>query len=207
MNQQRQLAAIMFTDIEGYSAMMQQHESVALAVRDRHRSILQNGHEQYHGHVVQYYGDGTLSIFRSAVEAVQCAAYMQHAYCRQAKIPVRIGLHIGDIISDGENIFGDGVNLAARVESLGIPGAVLKTVSVGTYLLKNITRPVEVFALDQPGLVQPEPRTLTGKTAEVADRKARPAAITRPPLPSAGAAAASCRWPQLVAVLPFRVTD
>ena len=81
MSQSRQLAAIMFTDIEGYTAIMQQNEQQALIVRKRHREVLQKEHRQYNGRIVQYYGDGTLSIFQSAIEAVQCAVAMQQAFC------------------------------------------------------------------------------------------------------------------------------
>src|SRR4249920_2538014 len=176
----RQLAAIMFTDIEGYTATMQQSEQKAIEQRERHRQVLRQAHEQFSGKVIQYYGDGTLSIFQSAVTAVQCALSMQLQFCQQPEVPVRIGLHIGDIIFDDEQVMGDGVNVASRIESLGLPGCVLlsdkvrdeisnhpglKTMSVGIYHLKNINRPVEVFALDHPGLVKPKPDSLQGKTA------------------------------------------
>jgi len=175
----RQLAAIMFTDIEGYTATMQQSEQKALEQRERHRQVIKKAHKEFSGRIIQYYGDGTLSIFQSAVKAVQCALFMQQQYCKQPEVPVRIGLHIGDIIFDDEQVLGDGVNLASRIESLGLPGCVLlsdkvkdeisnhpdlKTVSMGVYHLKNINRPVEVFALDHPGLVIPKPYSLQGKT-------------------------------------------
>ncbi len=69
----RQLAAIMFTDIVGYTALMQENETSAAEMRLRHRNIFQKEHHAFHGEVLQYYGDGTLSIFKSAVEAVECA--------------------------------------------------------------------------------------------------------------------------------------
>jgi len=175
----RQLAAILFTDIEGYTTTMQQSEQKAIGQKDRHREVLKQAHKQFKGRIVQYYGDGTLSIFQSAVEAVQCALSMQQVFRQPPQVPVRMGLHIGDIIFDDEHVLGDGVNLASRIESLGIAGSVLlsdkvrdeirnhpqlKTVSVGIYQLKNISRPVEVFALDHPGLVKPKPDSLKGKT-------------------------------------------
>ncbi|MDO6389763.1 adenylate/guanylate cyclase domain-containing protein [Pontibacter sp. BT731] len=181
MSQHRQLAAILFTDVEGYSAMMQQNEKHALTIKNRHREVLRREHQQYHGRVVQYYGDGTLSVFQSAVEAVECALAMQLAFLQEPRVPVRMGLHMGDVIFDEEQLFGDGVNLASRVESLGVAGSVLisdkvkdeianhpdiQTYSVGIYRLKNIARPVEVFALDHEGLVKPSPNSLNGKTEE-----------------------------------------
>lgn len=73
MPKSRQLAAIMFTDIEGYSKLMQQDEHKAIQFREKHRNILEKQHRQYNGNIIQYYGDGSLSIFPSAVNAVQCA--------------------------------------------------------------------------------------------------------------------------------------
>jgi class 3 adenylate cyclase len=125
MSQSRQLAAIMFTDIEGYTAIMQQNEQQALSLRKRHREVLQKEHTQYNGRIIQYYGDGTLSIFQSAIEAVQCAVAMQQAFCQPPPVPLRVGLHIGDVIFDDDQVVGDGVNLASRIESLGMAGCVL----------------------------------------------------------------------------------
>jgi TolB-like protein len=181
MSASRQLSAIMFTDIEGYTAIVQQNEQHALSIRKRHRVILQREHAQYDGRVIQYYGDGTLSIFQSAIQAVKCALAMQQAFCQQPMVPLRIGLHVGDVIFDDDLVVGDGVNLASRIESLGIAGCVLisdrvkdeisnhpelKTVSVGSYQFKNIGRKVEVFALDHEDLIKPKPYSLKGKTEE-----------------------------------------
>jgi adenylate cyclase len=177
----RQLAAILFTDIEGYSAILQDDEQKGMAIRNRHREIVQKEHTQFNGRIIQYYGDGTLSIFQSAIDAVQCAVTMQQAFCSWPQVPVRMGLHIGEIVFDDEHVFGNGVNLASRIESLGVAGSVLisdkvndeiqnhpefKTVSVGIYQLKNIERGVEVFALAHIGLKVPAPYSLEGKTGE-----------------------------------------
>jgi TolB-like protein/class 3 adenylate cyclase len=186
MPQSRQLAAIMFTDIEGYTAIMQQNEQKAIMLKDRHRLILENEHRKFNGHIIQYYGDGTLSIFISAVQAVQCALAMQQFFCLLPTVPVRIGLHMGDIIINDGHAFGDGVNLASRIESLGVAGSVLisdkvndelhnqpefKTLSMGIYQFKNIEREVEVFALVHEALVKPIPNSLKGKIVE---KKAAP---------------------------------
>ncbi|HYD20099.1 MAG TPA: adenylate/guanylate cyclase domain-containing protein, partial [Flavipsychrobacter sp.] len=97
MPQQRQLAAIMFTDIEGYTATMQEDEQQAMLWKNRHREIIQREHQRYNGRVIQFYGDGTLSIFPSAVNAVACSLAMQTAFRHEPPVPVRMGLHIGDI--------------------------------------------------------------------------------------------------------------
>jgi adenylate cyclase len=179
MSQHRQLSAILFTDIEGYTAIMQESEQVAINLRHRHREIIQQEHKNFNGRIIQYYGDGTLSTFPSIIEAVQCALSMQQQFQQAPAVPVRMGLHVGDILFKEEDIIGDGVNLASRIESLAVSGSVLisdkandelhnhptlKTVSVGVYPLKNIK---EVFALNHEGLVIPKPNSLNGKTNRI----------------------------------------
>jgi TolB-like protein len=171
----------MFTDIEGYTAIMQQNELKALMLRDRHRLIIENEHKNFNGKVIQFYGDGSLSIFPSVVQAVHCAVTMQQFFCAMPNVPVRIGLHLGDIMLNDGDVMGDSVNMASRIESLGVAGSVLisdkvkkelqnhpefKTISMGIYHLKNIGEEVEVFALDHEGLVKPVRNSLIGKTEE-----------------------------------------
>jgi adenylate cyclase len=187
MSHHRQLSAIMFTDIEGYTAVMQQSESKAIIMRSRHREIIEQKHKEFNGRIIQYYGDGTLSTFKSIVEAVHCALSMQQQFLQSPHVPVRMALHIGDIIFNEGDIFGDSVNLTSRIESLGVAGSVLisdkaneelqnhpnlTTVSVGVYQFKNIKRVVEVFALTLDGLVKPEFNSLKGKIEE---KKTEPA--------------------------------
>lgn len=175
----RQLAAIMFTDIAGYTALMQQDEQQAVKLRKRHRQVFEEAHQTHRGTIVQYYGDGTLSFFPSAVEAVACAVDMQQAFQQASPaLPVRIGLHLGDIVYTETEVYGDGVNVAARIESMGVPGAVLvsdkmqdelknhpslQTRSLGEFEFKNVLEPMEVFAIANPGLVVPDPGSLKGK--------------------------------------------
>ena len=180
MPQQRGLVAIMFTDIEAYTAVMRQDENKAIVLRTKHRKILEEEHERHNGRIVQYYGDGSLSTFQSAVEAVQSAIASQLLF-RQQGVPVRIGLHIGDVLFNNDQVFGDGVNLASRIESLGVAGSILisdkvndeisnhpqfRTVSMGVFEFKNIDRPVEVFAIEQQYIVIPEASSLKGKTKD-----------------------------------------
>ena len=180
MSSSRQLAAIMFTDIQGYTALMQHDEKKAVQVREKHRQIFNFNTEKYGGRVLQYYGDGTLSIFDSAIEAVECAVEMQLGFQEDPAIPIRIGIHSGDIILREEEIIGDGVNIASRIESLAVPGSVLisekvfdeirnqksiKTFRLKKFNLKNVEKPIEVFAISNTGLVVPKLEDIKGKLA------------------------------------------
>jgi adenylate cyclase len=177
----RQLATIMFTDIAGYTALVHDDETHARLLRDRHRDVLKSQHGEFNGKIIQYYGDGSLSIFHSAIEAVRCAIEIQKLFISTPRVPVRVGLHLGDIILDEEGAFGDGVNLAARIESLSVPGAVLisdrindeignqrdlTTQPMGVFAFKNVKREVGVFAVDHRSVKMPDKKELSGKTRE-----------------------------------------
>jgi class 3 adenylate cyclase/tetratricopeptide (TPR) repeat protein len=174
----RQLAAIMFSDIAGYTAMMQTDETLGREKAKRYRKVLEEQVAAHQGEVIQHYGDGSMSIFQSAVEAAKCAKAVQIALQQAPGVPLRIGIHIGDIVRDGDDIYGDGVNMASRVESMGVPGAVLMTErvihdlrshpdlatqSLGKFAFKNVDEPVEVFALTDPRLTLPRIEEMQGK--------------------------------------------
>jgi len=178
MPETRQLAAIMFTDIVGYTKLMEESESSALQLRNRHRKVFESVTPDYEGKIINYYGDGTLSIFKSSVNAVKCAIELQKQYRVKPIVPLRIGIHTGDIIVTKTDIIGDGVNLASRIESLGIAGAILisdKVVdeiknqeglpvkSIGTFNFKNVEKPREIYALSLPGLKVPKADQIKGK--------------------------------------------
>ena len=161
-NNIRLLAAIMFADIVGYTKMMQDDEAHAKELRDRQRDVIEDLLLKHHGQVMQYYGDGTLIMFGSALDAVNCAREIQLELKQEPEVPVRIGIHIGDVVYDDEGIYGDAVNVAARVQSLGIPGSVMisgkvfdeiknhpgiRVESFGEHELKNIYIPIEIYAL------------------------------------------------------------
>ena len=118
----RQLAAIMFTDIVGYTMLMQKNEQLAIQQRDRTRKNLDTSLAKYGGKLLQHYGDGTLSVFSSALNAVRSAIEIQTAN-KEDKIEMRIGIHTGDVMFDDNGIYGDSVNIASRIESLAVPGA------------------------------------------------------------------------------------
>ncbi len=169
----RQLAAIVFTDIVGYTHLMHINEDRALLLRSRHRAGLLALHEKYGGEVLQFFGDGTLSIFHSSVNAVECAVEMQLEYKKDPEVPVRIGIHVGDISYDGTDAFGDGLNVAARIEPLCEPGGVfvservfedirnhawLKAIHVGNFQLKNIAGETPLYGISSKGMALPVTR-------------------------------------------------
>ena len=181
MSPKRQLAAIMFTDIEGYTALMQNDEKNAVHIRFKHREIFNSITEKYNGEIIQYYGDGTLSIFSSSVEAIKCGIEMQRAFQKEPSIPVRIGVHAGDIIRTEADIIGDAVNIASRIESLAIAGSILISGEVNDQLrnqndihskfidsfeFKNVDQTMPVFAITNQGIVVPKKGELSGKTKD-----------------------------------------
>lgn len=182
MGTTRRLAAIMFTDITGYSALMESDELRARTIRNRHRDVFREAHNRYHGKILQYFGDGTLSIFDSTASAVECAVSMQIDYRKEPEVPLRIGIHTGDIAYDDEGAYGDGVNIASRLEGLCIPGGIfisakvyddiknhpwLTAVSLGAFQLHNITRDLEVFAVTSKGMPFPTSQEMKGWSDQV----------------------------------------
>lgn len=174
----RQLAAILFTDIVGYTTMMQRDEALALAAVRRHHEVLEKTVPAHDGEIYQYYGDGSLSIFHSATQAVKCAYEIQKQLLQESVVHVKSGIHIGEIYTEGGKIFGDGVNVASRIESIGQGGTVLfsrdvyekirnhkafQIKSIGTFEFKNVDDPVEVFALWNTEIVQPDIKSIEGK--------------------------------------------
>ncbi|MCB0585721.1 MAG: hypothetical protein KDD06_10425, partial [Phaeodactylibacter sp.] len=174
----RQLLTVMFSDMVGYSRLMNEDEEYAIQLRNRMEHQLRLLVPVHNGNVQQFYGDGALCLFTSAVEAVQCAAAIQAAFKEPPIVPVRIGLHTGDVLLDGTNVYGESVNVASRIESFSVPGAVLfsekvyddiknhaalKVKSLGPFRLKNIQHEVGLYALEHPTLTVPDPKALQGK--------------------------------------------
>jgi adenylate cyclase len=184
--QHRHLAAILFTDIVGYTSMMQQNEIQAVAAIKRHNSVLERLATAHHGQVANYYGDGSLSIFQSATEAIQAAVEMQIEMRSDPAVPLRIGLHIGEIFFEEGKALGDGVNLASRIQSLGQANTILfsgelhdkiknrpefTSVSLGLFEFKNVDKPIEVYALSNEGLQVPKKEQMEGKLKKVTKGK------------------------------------
>ena len=178
MSSTRQLAAIMFTDIVGYTAMMQQNEEKTVAVIKHYNASLEKWVTHFNGQVLNYYGDGSLCIFSSATDAVNCSLEVQKDLKTEPVVPLRIGLHIGEVFFEDSKALGDGVNVASRVQSLGQENTILisgeihdkiknnasiTTVSLGHFNFKNVDKPLEVFALTNEGLFVPQRKKMEGK--------------------------------------------
>jgi len=118
------LAAVMFTDIVGYTALMGRNEQIALELLRKNRQIQKPLIEKYDGLLIKEMGDGILARFDSAYDAVCCAISIQETARKDFKGRLRIGLHIGDIYVENNDIFGDGVNVASRIESIADPGSI-----------------------------------------------------------------------------------
>jgi len=167
----RQLASIMFTDIVGYTALMGKDEAKALAMVRKSKEIQQPMVEKHNGRWLKEMGDGTMLRFPSALDAVLCAKEIQRGARADLDCQLRIGIHLGDIVEENEDIYGDGVNIASRIQSIADPGGIYVSESVakavrghadihwqylGEAELKNVDYPVKTYALQGVGLPDPE---------------------------------------------------
>ncbi len=155
-----QLAAIVFTDIVGYTAMMQSDEAMAVDNVGRFRKTIENLVILNNGSIIQYYGDGCLLLFNSSVNAVQFSKLIQKEFSELPRLPVRIGIHMGDVLMNEGSIYGDVVNIASRIQALAPPGCIYvsETVHENTKnkkdiscrfvikeVLKNVIMPVSIY--------------------------------------------------------------
>jgi len=170
---QRRLAAILAADVAGYSRLMGADEEGTLAaLKELRRELADPKIKEHRGRIVKTTGDGLLVEFASVVDAVRCAVEVQQEMAErnvgvpeEQRIQFRIGINLGDIIKDGRDIYGDGVNLAARLEALGEPGGICVSRVVrdqvrdkldfpfedaGEHRVKNIARPLRVYRV-RPG--------------------------------------------------------
>src|SRR5450432_3500969 len=184
---ERRLAAILAADVVGYSRLMGVDEEGTLAqLRAHRRTQIDPKIKEHHGRIVKTTGDGMLVEFASVVDAVRCAVEIQNGMAERnigiaqdQRIEFRIGINLGDVIVEGDDIFGDGVNVAARLEALARPGGTAISDSVryqvgnrldlifedmGEQKLKNIERPIRVYSvlLENPAVAntrdEPPPR-------------------------------------------------
>lgn len=195
-NEQRTLAAIMFTDMVGYSALTQRNETLAIELLEEHFQILRGLLPQHQGKEIKTTGDGLFAEFSSALSAVQCAVEIQRILTKrnQSKsadhqVRIRIGIHLGDVVRRGNEALGDGVNIAARIEPLAAPGGICISEDVARQIrnkvsyridvldrvkLKNIELPVAVHRIVLPW----ETPELTASSSESRARSGRRTVIT-----------------------------
>jgi class 3 adenylate cyclase len=158
----RELAAIMFSDIAAYTAMMGRDEERAMCALAEHRALLRSLLPKFNGRMLGEIGDGTLSSFHSASEAVNCAREIQAAVKHSAALQLRIGIHLGEVVFTDDNAWGDGVNIASRIHTLAPPGSICVSSAVydeirnkpgmaaknlGRKNLKNVSRSIGVYIL------------------------------------------------------------
>jgi len=175
---ERRLVAVMFADIQGYSAMMQKDESEAHKVVAKFHDTFEAEVPKYQGTIIDFSGDGALCTFESSLGAIECAIAIQRIFQSDIIVPVRTAIHNGSVLFDRGSIYGDHVNITARIESMAIPGSILisnntktdiksqpkiKTQSLGSFHFKNIEEPLEVFAIANRGIVIPKKGELSGK--------------------------------------------
>src|ERR1043166_3092207 len=194
--EQRKLAAIMFTDMVGYSALAQSDDKLALELLEEHRELLREIFPRFNGTEIKTIGDGFLVEFNSALEAAQCAIEIQRALSKrnhdvpvERRIEVRIGVHIGDVVHRGGDVYGDGVNIASRIEALAGAGGICVSMDVERQIrnaldarferlapteLKNISVPMDLFRIVLPWERKSEVR---GQKSEVGKPTAFPTTV------------------------------
>jgi class 3 adenylate cyclase len=165
----RKISAILSADVFGYSRLMGDDEATTVQTLESYRETISSLIQQYNGHVVDSPGDNILSVFSSVVDSVQCAVEIQQIIkAKNSELPekrkmeFRIGINLGDVIVEGKRIYGDGVNIAARIEALADPGGIcisgsayeqietklaLGYENLGNHTLKNISRPIRIYKI------------------------------------------------------------
>jgi class 3 adenylate cyclase/TolB-like protein/lipoprotein NlpI len=193
MSHSRQLAAIMFTDIVGYTALMGNNEKKAFELLSKNREIQKPIIEKYNGRWIKEIGDGVMASFTTASDAVNAAMKIQEA-CNAAKIfKLKIGIHLGEVVFENEDVYGDGVNIASRIETLGTGSSVLISKSIrdqvknntefqisslGSFEFKNVEEAVEVFAISNTGFVVPKRDAMQGKLKKFKNKTTKRLIIT-----------------------------
>jgi len=190
---ERRLAAIMFTDMVGYSALTQRNEELALELLEEHRRLIRPVFSSHGGRVIDTAGDGFHVEFGSALQAVRCAIETQRTLSdRNASGPperairIRIGIHVGDVVFSDGQVYGDGVNIAARLEPFAEPGGIcisqqvydqvqtkidVPLATIGKPALKNIQTPIEVYRVVLPWQVETRAPSSTALGPSVQDRR------------------------------------
>ena len=162
MTQSRQLAAIMFTDIVGYTALMGSDEQNAFAILIKNRALQKPIIEQFNGKWIKELGDGVMASFNTVSDAVNAAIKIQEDCNAEKDFQLRIGIHLGEVVFEHDDVFGDGVNIAARIQSAAKPGCIyisesvhnnvsnkkdIQTKFINEETLKNVKEPVRIYEI------------------------------------------------------------
>jgi dienelactone hydrolase len=174
----------MFLDITGFTTLMGEDEARAVTLRDKFSQTLEEQIALREGQIIQYTGDGALCSFVSASEAVRAAIAVQLTMLQSPQVPLRIGIHLADVVYEKTGIYGDGVNIAARLESLANDNCILTSakvydeiknqndiemISLGKYALKNVAELLEIYAVSNAGLIVPGEINIDGKGKKFVD--------------------------------------
>ena len=177
-NLDRLLSIIFCADIVGYTSMMQKDEQIALSKLKHYEDAIYAETSKCDGEVIKTYGDGCLILFPSAVKAIHCAISIQRSLRDDPIVPLRIGIHIGEIVRKDHDIFGNGVNVASRIESMGVSNSVIISEDVftqvknhkefivqklGAFEFKNVERDIDLYAITNDDLAIPVASEMKGK--------------------------------------------
>ncbi len=206
----RELAAIMFSDIVGYTAIMGRDEREGLRAVREHRAHLRAVLPQFNGRLIGEIGDGTLSSFHSAVDAVNCARELQATLVEDPELRLRIGIHVGDVVFTDKTVLGDGVNIASRIHELAPPGGCciservyeeirnkpeIQVKDLGEQHLKNVARPIRAYALTAvDGAARSSPALATRAGKSTPKRRAPVLGVGAILVVAAIAAISTWRW-------------
>jgi adenylate cyclase len=190
---QRKLTTILAADADGYSRVMEADEVGTLGALRAARSVFQRFIERHHGRIANTAGDGLIAEFPSVVEAVQCAIEVQRELAEGAQggLKFRIGVHLGDVLVDGDDLLGEGVNLAARLQSMAEPGGILISQQVYDQVQKKLSVGFEYLGEKRPKNFE-ESVAVYSVAGDGETRSARPARAPDRPPTKGGARS----WPQ-----------
>ncbi|MCK5148982.1 tetratricopeptide repeat protein [bacterium] len=178
MTEQRKLAAVMFTDIVGYTALMSKDEQKVLTLLQKNRELQKTLAQKHNGEFLKEMGDGTLLCFQSALDAVRCAMKIQQSVQDDPDLNLRIGIHLGDIVFKDGDVFGDGVNVASRIEALAEAGGIciseqifllvknqpeIEAEFLGERTLKNVDDQIKVYAIKSESKNSSQPESTIPK--------------------------------------------
>jgi TolB-like protein/class 3 adenylate cyclase/Tfp pilus assembly protein PilF len=174
----RRVSVILAADVVGYTSLMQHDEQASLSKINHFENVIKAKSKSYQGEIIKSFGDGCIILFNSAVNAASCAIEIQRQLRKEPQVPLRIGIHIGELVHKNQDVFGDGVNIASRIEGMGVANSILLSAvvreqlynhpkfqikKIGRFKFKNVAEPVNLFSLSGDGLTVPGITEMKGK--------------------------------------------